>query len=84
MGLVYLFNVQYSYDRFPLLTKDFSKRTLNGRYDIVLTNPTFSLMAMDKGGFQIIASQKKKLSGWENPAVLGHRYVVSCIRYRCC
>jgi phosphonate transport system substrate-binding protein len=42
---------------------DFSKRTMAGRYDFVLTNPTFSLMAMDRGGFQIIAAQKKKLSG---------------------
>lgn len=43
--------------------KVFKERTLNGRYDIVFTNPTFSLMAMDKGGFQILATQKKKISG---------------------
>lgn len=43
--------------------KEFAKRTLKGRYDFVLTNPTFSLMAMDNGGFEIIATQKKKLSG---------------------
>ena len=42
---------------------EFGKRTLDGHYDIVLTNPTFSLMAVDKGGFQIVATQKKKMSG---------------------
>lgn len=44
--------------------REFAKRTLNGRYDFVLTNPTFSLMAMDTGHFQIVASQKNKLSGY--------------------
>ena len=43
--------------------REFSRRTLAGKYDFVLTNPTFSLMAMDQGNFQIIASQKKKLTG---------------------
>jgi len=43
--------------------KDFSRRTLDGRYDFVLTNPTFSLMAIDRGEFQIVATQKKKLAG---------------------
>lgn len=41
----------------------FTERTLNGRYDIVFTNPTFSLMALDKGGFQALATLKKELSG---------------------
>jgi len=44
--------------------KDFSRRTLDGRYDFVLTNPTFSLMAIDKGGFQVVATQREKLSGY--------------------
>lgn len=44
--------------------REFAQRTLNGRYDFVLTNPTFSLMAMDSGQFLIIATQKKKLSGY--------------------
>ncbi|MCW9012242.1 MAG: phosphate/phosphite/phosphonate ABC transporter substrate-binding protein [Gammaproteobacteria bacterium] len=43
--------------------KDFARRTLAGHYDFVLTSPTFSLMAMDHGGFEIVATQKKKLSG---------------------
>lgn len=42
---------------------EFGKRSLSGKYDFVLTNPTFSLMALDQGGFQIVASQKKKLTG---------------------
>ena len=41
----------------------FTERTLEGRYDLVFTNPTFALMAMDKGGFKLIATQKKKLAG---------------------
>ena len=44
--------------------KEFTQRTLNGRYDFVLTNPTFSLMALDRGNFQIIATQKQKLAGY--------------------
>ena len=44
--------------------KQFSQRTLAGRYDLLLTNPTFSLMVMDKGNFVIIATQKKKLAGY--------------------
>lgn len=42
---------------------EFNKRTLRSQYDFVLTNPTFSLMALNKGEFQIVAAQKKKLSG---------------------
>jgi len=44
--------------------KDFARRTLSGHYDFVLTNPTFSLMAIDKGEFQIVATQKSKLLGY--------------------
>lgn len=43
---------------------EFSKRTLSGHYDFVLTNPTFSLIALDKADFQIVATQKNKLSGY--------------------
>lgn len=43
---------------------EFLNRTLRSQYDLILTNPTFSLMALDHGGFKIVATQKKKLSGY--------------------
>ena len=42
---------------------EFARRTNSMRYDFVLTNPSFALMALDTGNFSIVGSQKKKLAG---------------------
>ncbi|MBF0266445.1 MAG: phosphate/phosphite/phosphonate ABC transporter substrate-binding protein [Gammaproteobacteria bacterium] len=43
--------------------KEFMKRTLKGNYDFVFTNPFFALKALDTKQFDLIASQKKKITG---------------------
>lgn len=44
--------------------EEFVKRTLAGRYHFVLTNPVFSLRAMDQGDFQLLASQHRLMAGY--------------------
>ena len=43
--------------------EEFMKRTINGRYDFVMTSPTFALLAMDTQKFNLIASQSRELTG---------------------
>jgi len=41
----------------------FAQNTLSGRYDFVMTNPTFALMALNQGNHKLLAAQKRSLSG---------------------
>lgn len=43
--------------------RTFSEQTVKGRYDIVLTNPTFAAIALDSGNHRLLASQAKSLYG---------------------
>ncbi|MBT8449558.1 MAG: phosphate/phosphite/phosphonate ABC transporter substrate-binding protein [Gammaproteobacteria bacterium] len=43
--------------------REFTQRTLEGRYHFVLTNPTFALMALETSDFRLVATQKQHISG---------------------
>ena len=42
---------------------DFLQRSVNDRYDYILTSPSFAVQAFDSGKFRLLAIQQKKLSG---------------------
>ena len=44
--------------------REFVRRTDQGRYHFVLTNPVFALQALDGGDFRVLASHRRKLAGY--------------------
>ena len=42
---------------------EFLQRSINGRYDYILTNPGFALKTYDSGKFLLLVTQKSKLKG---------------------
>lgn len=53
--------------------KEFARRSVEGNYDIILTNPTFATMVVDAGQYRLLLTQEKSLSGvlvvMENSAI---------------
>lgn len=45
------------------LASDFLERSLKGRYDFILTSPTFALKAKESGKYKVLLVQKNKLMG---------------------
>lgn len=43
--------------------KDFAFRTLNGRYDLLLSSPSFALRALDRGNYRLLATQDQAMRG---------------------
>ena len=43
--------------------REYAKRSLEGRYDLLLTNPTFALVVLNKGNYALQLSQVRPLSG---------------------
>ena len=44
--------------------EEFVRRTLAGRYQLVLTSPVFSLRALDEKTFSLLVSQRRMLAGY--------------------
>lgn len=43
--------------------REFTYRTTSKRYDVVLTSPTFALLALDQGYYRLMATQKEQMQG---------------------